>query len=269
MLLLIVVLYRLDFWVIIKTLVMLTGCFCLFIFSQSLSADDLQVSDLESSNQSNQKYITLGALQFPPMAYSQAGSQECIGYLVELTRQIFAEYGYEVRSICAPAIRVYRMIESGDVDFTVNIRSTKLLEDHADFFATPFGTLDLLFLSHKDKGYEKMVSAIRGFDYHGHRQKLVDEGYVFQDMPGSIDAIKMFVRERTRHLITYKEPYKFYLEQNGFDVPEATNAKFLLQLPTYYAVSNTSKNHDLIMRMLKEHVNKTQVDSFEQLMAVY
>ncbi|WP_100644128.1 transporter substrate-binding domain-containing protein [Alteromonas facilis] len=213
--------------------------------------------------------ITLAALQFPPYAYTEAGSDECVGYTVKLTKMIFNAKGYNVKAICAPAIRVYRMIESGEVDLTVNIKSTKLLKDTVDFIEPPFGSLDLIFLSHENEGFENMVSGIRGFDYNGHRQLLVEQGYTFQDTPGSIDAIKMFMRGRTRHLITYKAPYRFYLEQNSFDIPKGVSAKSLMSLPTFFAVSLKSKNKDLIKQVFEEHSEATQATRFDELLPIY
>lgn len=221
------------------------------------------------AEETEQKIITLGLLEFPPYAYTEEGSQECIGYVVETSKKIFAQYGYSVKAICAPAIRVYRMIQNGKVDLTVNIRSTKMLRDHVTFIPTPYSKLDLLLISHNHKGDEKQISGIRGFDYHRQREKLVSEGFVFQDTPGSIDAIRMFVRERTRHLITYKRPYKFYLEQNGFDAPADTQIKFLIDLPTFYAVSNKSKHSDSIIDALEDVIKKTQVKQFEDVFPLY
>ena len=237
--------------------------------SGAVLANNFQQDDLLFVEDTDQEFITLGMLEFPPYAYSEAGSQECIGYVVETTKKIFAQYGFNVKSICAPAIRVYRMIQSGKVDLTVNVQSTKMLQDHVVFFPTPYSKLDLLLISHKDRGFENLVSGIRGFDYHGQREKLVAEGFIFQDTPGSIDAVRMFVRERTRHLITYKIPYKFYLEQNSFDVSPDTDIKFLLDLPTFYAISNKSKHKQFIIRSLEDLATKTQVNKFEDISPLY
>ena len=67
------------------------------------------------------KTITLALLEFPPHSYTRAGSMECIGYAVEATRFIFAKHGFSLTAICAPAIRVYRMLETGEIDLTINI----------------------------------------------------------------------------------------------------------------------------------------------------
>jgi polar amino acid transport system substrate-binding protein len=215
------------------------------------------------------KTIYLGALEFPPFAYSGIGSSECIGYVMEVTRAILNENGYKLDAICAPAIRVYRMIQSGELDLTVNIKSTKLLQGHADFIEPNFGELELIFLSHKDRGFENMVSAIRGFDYHGERDKLVADGYSFQDTPGSIDAIKIFMRERTRHLITYKAPFKFYLEQNGFFMPSDAEVRELRALPTYYAISKKSDKYELLKKILTEHAQKKDIKRFDELLTFF
>ena len=212
------------------------------------------------------KTITLALLEFPPHSYTRAGSMECIGYAVEATRFIFAKHGFSLTAICAPAIRVYRMLETGEIDLTINIKSTRLLQDSVDFFDPAYGQLELIMISHADRGFENMVSAIRGFDYHGQRQALEKQGYTFQDTPGSIDAINIFMRERTRHLITYKAPFKFYLESNGFTLPGEVTVKCLAELKTHYAISKNYKHYRKIMQALKQEAKQLKTERFEELL---
>ena len=215
------------------------------------------------------KVITMAMLEFPPLTYRDAGSQECIGYAVELSRQLFAEHGYSIDPICAPAIRSYRMLQSGEADLTINIKSTSLLNQYVDFVEPRFGQLELIFLTHQTDGFEEMVSAIRGFEYNGQRAVLEERGYVFQDSPGSIDAVKIFARKRTRHLITYKAPYKFYLEQNGFEVPQEVSIENLATLPTFFAVSKKSDKHDEIIKILTAHAEKHEIQQFSELLPFF
>ncbi|MDM7859297.1 hypothetical protein QTP81_01595 [Alteromonas sp. ASW11-36] len=242
----------------------------LFIFSLANAVAKEQVSIADDSGSTHTPVeITLAALEFPPLAYTQAGSSECIGYAIELARLIVEKYGHTLNAICAPAIRVYRLVQAGEIDMTINIKSTELLHDYVDFIEPEFGNLELIFLSHEQEGFENLISAIRGFDYHGYRQKFEAEDYVFQDTPGSIDAIKMFVRSRTRHLITYKAPFKFYLEQNGFELPPTVKIENLMELQTYFAVSRASKHNALIKEILQKHVEATHLKSFSELLPFY
>ncbi|WP_100657564.1 transporter substrate-binding domain-containing protein [Alteromonas flava] len=213
--------------------------------------------------------ISLAALEFPPYSYTQTGSSECVGYIIELTRQIFSREGYTLEAICAPAIRVYRMIEIGDIDLTVNIKSTQLIQNKVEFIEPQYGQLELIFLTHKNNGFANMVSGIRGFDYNGQRKELVKRGFTFQDTPGSIDAIKMFIRGRTRHLITYKAPYKFYLEQHGFSTPLEVDIENLTSIPTFYAVSVLSPQKEAIKQILIRAAKDKNIERFEDLLAFY
>lgn len=219
--------------------------------------------------QPNEKFFTLALLDFPPESYIDSRSGECVGFAVELTRRILVQYDYKLVAICAPAIRVYRMLQSGEVDLTINIRSTTAIKDHVDFISPQFAELELIFLSHKEQGFENMISAIRGFDYHGHRKSLVDKGFVFQDMPGSIDAIKMFVKGRSRHLLTYKAPYQFYIARNGFNMPEYDDIEYLQEIPTFYAISKASAKHDELHQLLTQHAKKTQINKFSELLPFF
>lgn len=245
-----------------KALAGLITLFAVTISSSHARSDNITKADSFIDDST----ITLALLEFPPHSYTLAGSMECIGYAVEASRHIFSKYGYSVTAICAPAIRVYRMLETGEIDMTINIKSTRLLQESVDFMEPAYGYLELIMISHAERGFENMVSAIRGFDYHGQRQALEKNGYTFQDTPGSIDAINMFMRERTRHLITYKAPFKYFLEHNGFSLPPQVTVEPLAELETFYAVSKNSKHYRKITQILKKEGEKLNGARFQDLL---
>lgn len=224
-------------------------CCCLSL-SNAVTADDAV------------EFITLGLVDFPPSSYFDESKQECLGYSVTTTRQLFAHYDIEVKAICAPAARVFRMMRNVDIDLTINVSTTKLLQDTVDFFETPFSELQIIFLSHNTKGFEGMVSGIRGFDYQRNRDILEKRGYFFQDNPGSIAAIKVFVKGRTRHLITYRRPFEHYLERNDIEMPEDFDLQVLGTVPSYYSISKQSSKRDRILEVLNHYVKKTQIKRF-------
>lgn len=88
----------------------------------------LVTSVVIADENANVKFITLGLVDFPPFSYLDESRNECIGYFVSTTRQLFAEYNIRVKAICAPAARVYRMMRNVEIDLTVNVRTTKLLQ---------------------------------------------------------------------------------------------------------------------------------------------
>ena len=215
------------------------------------------------------KTVSLGAVEFPPYIYHDEETSECIGQVVDVTRTILGNKGFTLNTVCAPAIRIYKMLQSGDLDLTVNIKSTKLLQGYVEFVEPKYGELELIFVSHDNRGFEKMISAIRGFDYHGERASLAQQGYDFQDTPGSIDAIKMFMRERTRHLITYKTPFEFYLKQNNLSLPAGSKIEVLKSMPTYYALSKQSANYNTIKAILSEHGRKNRIKRFDRALDAF
>ncbi|MBT0586730.1 substrate-binding periplasmic protein [Alteromonas oceanisediminis] len=210
--------------------------------------------------------LTLGVLEFPPFSYTDEATGDCTGSAIELTREILASYSLSVEAICAPALRVYSMLESSEIDFTINIKSTPYIQNKVRFSQIPFGLLHIMLVSHERRGFENMVSAIRGFGYHGVRQKMLERGFVFQDTPGSIDAIKMFLRGRTRHLLTYEGPFNYHLaRQTDADMRNFTIDP-LLTVPTYFAVSQRSPYSDQLIHVFDTHAKLNNLSRFEELL---
>ena len=87
--------------------------------------------------------MTLGILVFPPHSILDEVSNECVGRSVTITKKILAEYAINIDVVCAPPIRIYRLIENAKVDLTINIKSTKALPKNIVFVDTPFSTLSL------------------------------------------------------------------------------------------------------------------------------
>lgn len=87
--------------------------------------------------------------------------------------------------------------------FTINIKSTKALANLVEFSKTPFRKLVLNLYSHSDAKNFSTISAVRGFDYQGYREKYAKEGVEFIDLPSTISAIRVFIKRRSNHLLSY------------------------------------------------------------------
>src|SRR5690606_21589824 len=124
-----------------------------------------------------------GVHNFPPY-FVMTDNDNCGGEAVELSRSLLQNDDITLTTVCATPARLYKMLQSGEVDLTINIKHTRALPDNVSFVATPYVQLSLVLLTHGAAvAREKLptIAAIRGFDYHGQRQVLVDKGYSFID----------------------------------------------------------------------------------------
>ena len=193
--------------------------------------------------------IVLGVVEFPPLVIKNNEGFGCHGDAVTISRTILELVGYKVIVECPPPARLFKRIRQGKVDITLNVKSTKALEDHVTFVEKPFSYLSLVLLTNTHLEGSKAVAAIRGYDYVGLRQELADSDYTFFDMPNSTDAIQLFQFARTTHLLTYEAPYLYHIEREPDNVSSLT-VSMRRDIPTFFAVSNKSKRKAELLRKL-------------------
>ena len=209
--------------------------------------------------------MTLGILVFPPHSILDEVTNECVGRFVTITKKILAEYAINIDVVCAPPIRIYRLLENAKVDFTINIKSTKALPKGIVFVDTPFSTLRLDLYAHKNAKSRRSVAAIRGFGYHGFRQRLTAQGYDFFELPTSISAIQLFLKKRTSHLISYRSPVDYYIQENKLNVKDDISVLPLVEVPTYYAISGQSPYLETLQAAFDDYASKHQLTFFDEL----
>lgn len=202
--------------------------------------------------------VTIGVHHFPPDFIVSADGQTCGGRGVEQTRKILASAGLQLKTSCVPPARLYLLLKQGDIDLTINIKSTAALQSQpAPLFVEPaYMQLQLALYSHKAQSQaprDRSVALIRAFDYHGQRQQLSREGFLLIDLPDAPSAIEMFVHHRTQHLLTYEGPFKAYLSK----LPQADvshyNHRAIASIPTYYVISPRSANRQRIVTALEQY----------------
>ena len=209
--------------------------------------------------------VTLGILEFPPHSRIDEVTNECLGGFISITEQILAEYDLAVDVICAPPIRIYRMLNNGEVDFTINIKSTEALPKDVIFVETPLSTLKLELYSNNSIKSMRSIAAIRGFGYHGFRTTLIEQGYDFIDLPTSISAIKLFLKERSSHLISYRSPVDYYIKEKQLNINSDTSTKLLTTVPTYYAISAQSLHNKKLKSAFDDYASKHSLLFFDQV----
>jgi len=208
--------------------------------------------------------IRLGVHNFPPYFVS-TGNGHCGGEAVELTRSILQTDTLTVRTVCATPARLYKMLQSGEVDLTINIKQTQALPADVSFVAPPYVQLSLVLLTHgaavaREK--QPTIAAIRGFDYHGQRQQLSKSGYSFIDLPDSISAVEMFVKGRSSALLTYEAPFNYYLQQQALPFASHYQRRLLDTIDAYYVVSGRSEHLPYISTTLNRYANTEQLSYF-------
>lgn len=208
------------------------------------------------------KSFTLGITIFPPLTMQDETTNECNGVAIDVSRKIIQHSGHGLKVICAPAARIYKMMEQGTVDFTVNVKSTRQLEPHATFMEPRLTAIKLQLYTH-DKDMPSLVAGIRSFDYHGYRQQLEKQNYQFVDVANADDAITMFIKERTKALITYERPFKSYLKRHlNNHVPTGITVEEFLSIGIYYGVSRHSTNHDELISVISQYTEDTGIAEF-------
>lgn len=208
---------------------------------------------------------TLGAILFPPNATVDKVTNECVGQSIELTRTILAFDEIDLEVVCASAIRIYKMLEVGEVDFTINIKSTRALADNVIFSDIPYQMLTLNLYSYNNAQNVKTVAAIRGFDYHGNRQKMTRNGYEFFDLPNSISAIQVFVKQRSGHLISYAGPVNYYQQAQTSWPKEGVEISSILEVDTFYAVAKSSAKSSRLLKTFNNFAAQKKLRYFLDL----
>lgn len=205
--------------------------------------------------------LVLGVVQFPPLIIRDLKNYRCYGSTIDHSTAILEELGYQVHVECMPAARLFTLVEAGKVDVTINISTTGALENKVTIIYPPYTYLSIVLANHAEKSDGETVAAIRGYDYTGLRQELVKQGYTFIDVPSSLDAINLFLHNRTSSLISYLRPYEYYLDNRVPDKSVKTH-HIKRDIPTYFAISRTSKWHDELIKRFKDYSESQQISLF-------
>lgn len=218
-----------------------------------------------STSISARNNVTMGTLVFPPHSKLDELTNKCVGRFITITEKILAEYDINIDVVCAPPVRIYRLLENADIDFTINIKSTKGLPKDIVFVDTPFSTLKVDLYTHNNVHSKKSIAAIRGFGYHGFRTKLMTQGYEFFDLPTSISAIQLFLKKRSSHLISYRAPVEYYIEEKKLNINDDVSILPLITVPTYYGISGQSPHLEKLKTAFNAYAAKHQITFFDQV----
>lgn len=207
--------------------------------------------------------VTMGALIFPPETMIDGRDGLCKGDAVKTTQRIFQDSVYELDVVCTSAARIYRMFNAGDIDFTINIKSTAAIQSSGTFVEPSYHKLILNLYRRKLDTDTRVVSVIRGFDYHGYKQKLTDQGYLFVDVPNDFDSIRLFHLGRTNTLLSYQSTFNYYFSNVNNEPITELEVEHLVDVKNYYVVSKKASKHDQIVNLIKQFATENKMFSFK------
>jgi polar amino acid transport system substrate-binding protein len=230
----------------------------LSVFSTLLFITCLSLS-VGSSGKQN---IIFGMGVFSPGYIIDPETGRCTGRLIDTLNQIFSGSDFRLMFICTSPSRVYRMIENGEIDFTVNVTVTAQLEGLVTFVMPPYRDLNISLFTHKNSKPSKIISAVRGYQYNGQRKRLQEQGFEFYDLPDTASALRFFIKKRSTYLLSYQAPIIYMLNQKFSNIKHEIVEENISTLPTYFAITNKSKMFQQIKKTLEDYVLKQDREYF-------
>jgi polar amino acid transport system substrate-binding protein len=211
---------------------------------------------LLSISSKGKQTITFGTGIFPPGNVIDPETGRCSGRLIDTVNKIFTESDFRLKFICTTPGRIYRMIENGEIDLTVNVTATAQLNGMITYVKPPYRDLNISLFKHQDIKQSKIISAVRGYQYNGQRKRLQEQGFEFYDLPDSASALRFFMKKRSTYILSYRAPIIYMLNQNPTSDEHHLVEEKVSSLPTYFAISNKSKMFDKIKKVLKNYITK-------------
>lgn len=228
--------------------------FTLLIAAQLLAAQ-LQAAQLQAVHpQAAPVILKMGVHNFPPDLVVHADGS-CGGPGLNLSRRIFATAGMLVEPVCITPARMYLLLDNGDIDFSINIKSTLKLSRAHQAVAPAYSELQLVLYSHRPSSNaprDNSVAAIRAFDYQGQRQQLLQKGYQFVDLPDSVSASQFFLHQRSQHLLTYDGPFRAHLLAEQPQLLPSLKRKAITSIDTFYILSAQSPHQASMQQAINQ-----------------
>lgn len=152
--------------------------------------------------------------EFPPIEYRNADGK-ADGMVIELTRKVAREAGYEPEFIYLPVGRIYLYLRNGQVDVWPGLTGIpSLREDVLESWVRPVPVeLNAWYvettppLTHFDDLRGRTVIVIGGYTYGGLLERLQEAGDItITEAPNHRSGIDMLKRNRGDYLLDYLRP---------------------------------------------------------------
>lgn len=246
----------------------LLACLLLLALAHAMptfATDSYRSETLSAASMAPPRAVRIGIHNFPPDFVVSKDGSSCGGTGFEYLRNLLQQAELTLEPVCVTPARMYLLLDQNDIDFSINIKSTKALVDvaHPPVFAEPpYMMLQLVVYSHSRRAnavHDGSIAMIRGFDYQGERQQLSNAGLRPVDLPDAVSAIEMFLKGRTEHLITYDGPFKAYLAAQSMPSVEPVNKlsrKTLQEIPTHVVIGAQSPFRAQLEQLLHSHAQQ-------------
>ena len=239
-----------------------TGFACVLLTSMlmlpAVAQSSLETTTPMPASPTETIVLKMGLHNFPPeIVVHDDGS--CGGPGLVLSQVVFADFGMKVEPVCITPARMYLLLDSGDIDFSINIRSTEKLSRQHLAVAPPYSELQLVMYSHLPRSTaprDNSVAAIRAFDYQGQRNLLLQRGYHFIDLPDSVSASQFFLHQRSQHLLTYDGPFRALLQAQNPAQLKDLQRKAITSIDTFYILSARSAHQQAMQQAIQAFAKK-------------
>ncbi|WP_337881266.1 transporter substrate-binding domain-containing protein [Rheinheimera sp.] len=213
----------------------------------------------ESANKTGK--VRLGIHNFPPGFVMSGDGKTCSGRAVDILDRILNPVGLQIVPQCGTPARIYRQLDSGDLDIGISTITNPLVNHSHLFLTPPYTQLVLMLYSHPESATgaaTNSVVAIRGFEYQGQRLKLIQQGFEFIEMPDAVSAINFFLHQRAQHLISYQEPFLHYLQQHDAAPQSQIRQQHLMTVDAQLVVSARSAYKERIIQAVAQYAARHQ-----------
>lgn len=167
------------------------------------------------------RVVTIAYNEFPPFAH-HTESGEASGLIIEMTRKVVEEAGYEPEFLFLPISRIYLYLKNGTVDAWPGLTNIPQLEGEVlESWAQPLSVqLSAWYLEgnpplkHFNDLRGKTVIVIGGYTYAGMIQWLRESDQILvTEAPNHRAAIDMLKRRRGDYVLDYHAPVQEILTE--------------------------------------------------------
>lgn len=170
----------------------------------------------ETETVNGRPVVRIAYTQFPPIEYQDQHGQAA-GSIIELTRKVAREAGYEPRFELLPVSRIYLYLKNGTIDLWPGLTNIPELEGQVlESWASPL-TVQLSAWFEQGTPAPAQLGDLRGrtliviggYTYGGLLQWLVENQQVrVTEAPNHRSAMDMLKRGRGDYVLDYREPVR-------------------------------------------------------------
>lgn len=159
--------------------------------------------------------LRIAYVEFPPYTYQNADGQAA-GDMIDITRKVVLEAGYQPEFIYLPISRVYLYLKNGQIDVWPGLTRIPTLDGEVlESWVSPMSTQLSVFyhpdkaepLTHLDQLRGKTLIVIAGYTYAGLINWLnASDDIRTTEAPNHRAALSMLKRNRGDYLLDYRQP---------------------------------------------------------------